>query len=309
MQALTSRAEKNRKRISKRKGKLQPEEKNHESFDAVKTYFAAIKRFKLLTADEEKSLARKIAKGDMGSRNKMVEANLRLVVNIAKKYQNRGLPLQDLIEEGNTGLIKAAERFKANRGCRFSTYATYWIRQAIERALANQANAVRLPIHVITDISKFDKATRALHSSKGEVTVENISEKTGFSARYVKRIAAIKARGRHISLDETHSDSDDDTLLGRIEDQRYNTEDLATSNENKEMIKELFDGLNSREREILEMRFGMNNECGDGMSLEKIGKELGITRERIRQIEEKSLNKLRKVFEISRDNHLSHFVA
>ncbi|MBI2400360.1 MAG: sigma-70 family RNA polymerase sigma factor, partial [Deltaproteobacteria bacterium] len=131
-----------------------------QALDSINIYFREIKKYKLLKAEDEIELAKKIAKGDMDARNKMIEANLRLVVNISKRYMNRGLPFQDLIDEGNIGLIKAVERFKATMGCRFSTYATYWIRQTVERALANKGSMIRLPIHIVTDMSKMERAAR-----------------------------------------------------------------------------------------------------------------------------------------------------
>ena len=165
------------------------------STDSVKSYFNSIKRFHLLTSREEKLLAKKISKGDQEARRRMIEANLRLVVNIAKKYMNRGFPLPDLIEEGNIGLIKSVERFRASKGCKFSTYATYWIKQSIERAIANQGNVVRLPIHVTADISKLSRATRELMMALSrEPDFSELAERTGFSGRYVKKLDLISKK-------------------------------------------------------------------------------------------------------------------
>ncbi|MBI2412587.1 MAG: sigma-70 family RNA polymerase sigma factor [Deltaproteobacteria bacterium] len=220
--------------------------------DSVKVYFSGIKKFALLTSDEEKYLARKIAKGDNDSRRQMIEANLRLVVNIAKRYLNRGLPLQDLIEEGNIGLIKSVERFKATKGCKFSTYATYWIKQAIERAIANQSSIVRLPIHVTADISRLTRASR-----------------------------------------ET-----DQSLLDRLEDDRFPAPmDIIDESRRQERINGWLGMLDDNERTIIRLRFGLDED--DPQTLESIGRSFGVTRERVRQIEVKALDKLKRIIKQS----------
>ena len=166
---------------------------------------------------EERVLAGKIARGDIHARSRMIEANLRLVINIAKRYLNRGLSLSDLIEEGNIGLIKSVERFKAQKGCKFSTYATYWIRQSIDRAIANQANTVRLPIHITTDLSKVTRAERDLQSKlERDPSLAEISDKTGLSGRYVKKLTSISKKV--YSLESTRNGDEEMTLLDRLED-------------------------------------------------------------------------------------------
>lgn len=261
--------------------------------DSVKVYFSGIKKFTLLTSDDEKRLARRIAKGDKEARKQMIEANLRLVVNIAKRYLNRGLPLQDLIEEGNIGLIKSVERFKATKGCKFSTYATYWIKQAIERAIANQSSIVRLPIHVTADISRLTRATRELSRTlKREPSIGELSEKTGLSGRYVKKLNTISKKS--YSLEATFPDDTDQSLLDRLEDDKFPTPmELIDESRRTDRINGWLGMLDENERTILRLRFGLDED--EPQTLEAIGKSFGVTRERVRQIEVKALDKLKKM--------------
>lgn len=263
--------------------------------DTVNVYFSGIKKFDLLTADEEKMLAKSIARGDMDARKRMIESNLRLVVNIAKRYMNRGLPLSDLIEEGNIGLIKSVERFKSTKGCRFSTYATYWIRQAIDRAVANQANTVRLPIHVTNDLAKLTKASRELFSElEREPNIQELSEKTGLSGRYVKKLSTISKKS--YSLEATRSDDFDQSLLDLIEDDSFPAPmDFLDKEAQTVKIKEWLGMLDNNEAEILKLRYGFNE--AEPQTLDSIGKRFGVTRERVRQIEVKALYKLKKIIE------------
>ncbi len=265
--------------------------------DPLKSYFNGIRKYPLLTPEEEKSLAIKIAGGDRGSRKKMIESNLRLVVNIAKRYINRGFPLQDMIEEGNIGLIKSVERFKASKGCKFSTYATYWIRQSIERAIANQSNAVRLPIHITADIAKVTRAARDLTGALNrEPTPEEISERTGLSGRYVKKLDTINKKS--YSLEALLPDGSEQTLLDRIEDINCQTPmeiiDLARR---IDKINSWLERLEDNERSIIKLRFGLDNTRPE--TLEVIGKSLGVTRERVRQIEVRALNSLKEIIKTS----------
>ncbi|MDO8427076.1 MAG: sigma-70 family RNA polymerase sigma factor [Deltaproteobacteria bacterium] len=261
--------------------------------DSVKVYFSGIKRFNLLTSDEEKYLARRIARGDAVSRRKMIEANLRLVVNIAKRYLNRGLPLQDLIEEGNIGLIKAVERFKATKGCKFCTYATYWIRHAVERSIANQSSIVRLPIHVTADLSRLTRANRELtRSLKREPSLGELSEKTGLSGRYVKKLNTISKKS--YSLEASFPDDTDQSLLDRLEDDRFPTPmELIDESRRVERINGWLGMLDDNERTIIRLRFGLDED--EPKTLESIGRSFGVTRERVRQIEVKALDKLKKI--------------
>jgi len=261
--------------------------------DSINIYFREIKRFKLLKADEEKALAKRVAKGDGEARRQMIEANLRLVVNIAKRYVNRGLPLQDLIDEGNIGLIKAVERFKATMGCRFSTYATYWIRQTVERALANKGSMIRLPIHIVTDMSKMERAAREFRVlTNKEPSQTELSEKTGLSGRYVKKLELISKRT--LSLESTAHESSDQSLLESIEDDRTpQPMELIHEALVADRVSSWLGLLDENERKILTLRFGIGDYTPK--TLEVIGRKFGVTRERVRQIEEKALGKLREI--------------
>jgi len=261
--------------------------------DSVKVYFKGIRKFPLLTPDEEKELAERIAAGDDAARDRMIESNLRLVINIAKRYLGRGLPFSDLIEEGNIGLIKSVERFKAAKGCKFSTYATYWIRQAVERAIANQACMVRLPIHVSADISKITRAAKEFRrTSKKEPSVEDLSEKTGLSGRYVKKLSTISKKS--YSLEAGFPDDTDQTLLDRLVDDRFAAPmEILAESRRVELIHDWLAELDENERCVLKLRFGLDDDSPH--TLESIGRSFGVTRERVRQIESKALDKLKKL--------------
>lgn len=279
------------------------EAKEAAATDTVKVYFNNIRRYPLLTSREEKDLARRIARGDRAARRKMIEANLRLVVNIAKRYINRGFLLQDLIEEGNIGLIKSVERFKASKGCKFSTYATYWIRQAIERAIANQSNIIRLPIHVSADIAKIARVSREhmMRHSK-EPSVGELSEKTGLSGRYVKKLDLIARKS--LSLESVSSDGSEQSLLERLEDERFPAPaDLITEARRSNKVEAWLGLLDDNERTIIRDRFGLENDTP--RTLEAIGRTFGVTRERVRQIELKALQKLKRIIEES--EHVTSF--
>lgn len=263
------------------------------ALDSVKVYFGNIRKLPLLTPREEKDLSRRVARGDMEARKKMIECNLRLVVNIAKRYLNKGLPLQDLIEEGNIGLIKSVERFRGSKGCRFSTYATYWIKQAVERAITNQAGVVRLPIHVTADMARLTRATREFITFlKREPSLEELSQKTGLSGRYIKKLNSIGKK--FYSLDASLPDDADQSYLDRLEDEKSLTPmELIDDSRRSEKINTWLDMLDDNERTILKLRFGLDD---DGpRTLEDIGRSFGVTRERVRQIEVKALGKLRKM--------------
>ncbi len=263
------------------------------SNDTIRIYLGGIRKQPLLTPEEEKVLARRILKGDKAARERMIEANLRLVVNIAKRYMVRGLPLQDLIEEGNIGLIKAVEKFRPSKGCRFSTYATYWIRQAVERALVNQSKVVRLPIHVNADLQRLVKARRDLYAVLNrEPDINELANRMGMSGRYVKKLLFIDRKT--FSLESNISDEMDQSLLDVLEDERTPSPSALTEESNRsEQIHGWLNMLNETEREIIRQRFGIDGS--DPQTLEAIGETLGVTRERIRQIEVKSLEKLRSI--------------
>lgn len=267
-----------------------------ESFDdAIKIYLRDIQRTPLLTAELEKECARAIEKGDKAARNKMIESNLRLVVKIAKRYINRGLPFLDLIEEGNLGLIKAVERFSLAKECRFSTYATWWIRQSIERALVNQSRTIRLPVHVSDDINRMLKNVRLLSQSlQREPSVQEIADAMNAKVPYVHRLMTLLRRT--CSIETPIGEGNDYFLIDTIEDVTMVSPSELLENVNRyEMISEHFDSLTENEQKILTLRFGLDDK--EPQTLDVIGQSFGVTRERIRQIEAKALEKLRKTSE------------
>ena len=266
---------------------------DYEDFamDAIKLYLKDIQKTNLLTADEEKALARRIDDGDMAARDKMIESNLRLVVKIAKRYMNRGLPFLDLIEEGNLGLIKAVERFKISKECRFSTYATWWIRQSIERALVNQSRTIRLPVHVSDDINKLIKITRELvRDLNREPQVKEVADVMGVEPAYVRRLMVLLKKT--YSIEHPMGENNDYSLIDTIEDTSVvNPLELAEWLNKFHIITDMLATLNDNEKEIIALRFGLDDR--DPQTLDTIGRQFGVTRERIRQIEAKSLEKLR----------------
>lgn len=275
-------------------GKLPLEEL--ESYDdAIKIYLRDIQRTPLLNAESEKELARKIEKGDKAARDKMIESNLRLVVKIAKRYINRGLPFLDLIEEGNLGLIKAVERFSLAKECRFSTYATWWIRQAIERSLVNQSRTIRLPVHVSDDINRMLKATRSLSQTlQREPSVQEVADAMKAKVAYTRRLMTLLRRT--CSMETPIGDGHDYFLIDTIEDSSIvSPSELLENVDRYDMISCFFDELSESEQKILTLRFGLDDN--EPQTLDTIGQSFGVTRERIRQIESKCLEKLRKLSE------------
>ncbi len=263
--------------------------------DAIKLYLREIQKTKLLSADEEKELAQRIAKGEKAARDRMIESNLRLVVKIAKRYINRGLPFLDLIEEGNMGLIKAVERFKLSKECRFSTYATWWIRQSIERALVNQSRTIRLPVHVSDDINKMLRVTRELvQKMNREPTVKEVAAEMGVNTAYVRRLLVLLKKT--YSIERPMGENNDYYLIDTIEDTSTVSPAELVEDVNKyELISAWFETLSESEKKILTLRFGLDDK--EPQTLDTIGRTFGVTRERIRQIETKSLEKLRKMVE------------
>ena len=263
--------------------------------DAIKLYLREIQKTKLLSADEEKELAARIAKGEKAARDKMIESNLRLVVKIAKRYINRGLPFLDLIEEGNMGLIKAVERFKLSKECRFSTYATWWIRQSIERALVNQSRTIRLPVHVSDDINKMLRVTRDLgREMNREPSIKEVSIGMETSIPYVRRLMVLIKKT--YSIDRMMGENSDYSLSDSIEDtSTVSPVELLENLNSYELIAEWFATLTDSEQKILTLRFGLDDK--EPQTLDTIGRSFGVTRERIRQIESKSLEKLRRLLE------------
>jgi RNA polymerase primary sigma factor len=260
--------------------------------DAIKINLRDIQRTPLLTAESEKELARKVAKGDKNARNTMIESNLRLVVKIAKRYINRGLPFLDLIEEGNLGLIKAVERFNLDKECRFSTYATWWIRQSIERSLVNQSRTIRLPVHISDDISRMLRIIRGLSQKmQRDPEADEIAAAMNSKVAHVRRLMTLLRRT--CSMETPIGDGNDFSLIDTIEDNSVVSPSLQLENVScYEQVSFHFEVLTEIEQKILALRFGLNDN--DPQTLDTIGQQFGVTRERIRQIESKALEKLRK---------------
>ena len=259
--------------------------------DPVRMYLKEIGQVKLLSAEEEVELAKRVAEGDQKAKNKLTEANLRLVVSIAKKYSGRGLHILDLIQEGNTGLIRAVDKFDWTKGNKFSTYATWWIRQAITRAIADQARTIRVPVHMVEVINKATRCNRKLVQELGrEPTVEEIAAELNLPVE--KIIEANRTAADTLSLDTPVGDEEDTSIGSFVEDERTPGPADATSNALlAEALKEILDTLTEREADVLRMRFGMYD--GRTHTLEEVGQIFGVTRERIRQIENKAIRKLR----------------
>ena len=259
--------------------------------DPVRMYLKEIGQVKLLSAEEEVELAKRVSEGDQAAKNKLTEANLRLVVSIAKKYSGRGLHILDLIQEGNTGLIRAVDKFDWTKGNKFSTYATWWIRQAITRAIADQARTIRVPVHMVEVINKATRCNRTLVQELGrEPTMEEIAAELGLPVE--KIIEANRTAADTLSLDTPVGDEEDTSIGSFVEDERTPGPADATSNALlAEALKEILGTLTEREADVLRMRFGMYD--GRTHTLEEVGQIFGVTRERIRQIENKAIRKLR----------------
>jgi RNA polymerase primary sigma factor len=260
--------------------------------DSIRLYLCEIGKVPLLNAKEEIDLARAITKGDQVAKQKLAEANLRLVVSIAKKYIGRGLSFLDLIQEGNIGLFRAVEKFDPNRGFKFSTYATWWIRQAITRAIADQARTIRIPVHMVETINKLTHAQRRLVQELGrEPLVEELAAEMDMEVKKVRHI--MKISQDIVSLEAPVGTEEDSKLGDFIEDDDALSPSDATNRQIiKENIHEMLQYLSPRERKIIEMRFGLKD--GVGHTLEEVGHEFNVTRERIRQIEAKVLQKLKE---------------
>ena len=259
--------------------------------DPVRMYLKEIGQVRLLTADEEMELAKRVCEGDKAAKDKLMEANLRLVVSIAKKYSGRGLHILDLIQEGNTGLIRAVDKFDYTKGNKFSTYATWWIRQAITRAIADQARTIRVPVHMVEVINKATRCNRKLVQELGrEPTLEEIAAELNLPIE--KIIEANRTAADTLSLDMPVGDEEDTTIGSFVEDDNTPGPADATSNALlAEALAEILGTLTEREADVLKMRFGMYD--GRTHTLEEVGQIFGVTRERIRQIENKAIRKLR----------------
>ena len=258
--------------------------------DPVRMYLKEIGQIKLLSAEEEVELAKRVSEGDQEAKNKLTEANLRLVVSIAKKYSGRGLHILDLIQEGNTGLIRAVDKFDWTKGNKFSTYATWWIRQAITRAIADQARTIRVPVHMVEVINKATRCNRKLVQELGrEPTVEEIAAELNLPVE--KIIEANRTAADTLSLDTPVGDEEDTSIGSFVEERTPGPADATSNALLAEALKEILDTLTEREADVLRMRFGMYD--GRTHTLEEVGQIFGVTRERIRQIENKAIRKLR----------------
>ena len=268
------------------------------SLDSLRLYLRSIGRVDLLTAGQEVSLARRIERGDMLAKQQMIEANLRLVVSIAKGYLGRGLSFLDLIQEGSLGLIRAVEKFDYRRGYKFSTYATWWIRQAVTRAIADKARTIRIPVHMVEKLNKVVHVERQLVQEFGrEPTPEEIALELQWTAREVKDILRIAQLP--VSLEKPIGEEEDSELGDFVEDDTAESPfELASENLRRENVRRALDALPTREREVIEMRYGLSG--GKARTLEEVGRAFGVTRERIRQIENNTLKKLEGLPEAQR---------
>jgi RNA polymerase primary sigma factor len=268
------------------------------SLDSLRLYLRSIGRVDLLTADQEVSLARRIERGDMSAKQQMIEANLRLVVSIAKGYLGRGLSFLDLIQEGSLGLIRAVEKFDYRRGYKFSTYATWWIRQAVTRAIADKARTIRIPVHMVEKLNKVVHVERQLVQEFGrEPTPDEIAHELQWTTREVKDILRIAQLP--VSLEKPIGEEEDSELGDFVEDDTAESPfEQASENLRRENVQRALDALPPREREVIEMRYGLKGQ--KARTLEEVGRAFGVTRERIRQIENNTLKKLEGLPEAQR---------
>ena len=273
---------------------------NPQVKDTLNLYLKDVGKVELL-GDKEQEVARRCAEGDEEAKNLLITANLRLVINIAKKYVGRGMSLTDLIQEGNLGLIKAVDKFDYTKGFKFSTYATWWIRQAIERAIADKSRAIRIPVHMVETINKMNRVQHQLTQELGrDPTPEEISEKMNGVLTPEQIQDNLSLSLEPVSLEKSINDSDDTTLEDFIEDKDSETPtDYANSQSLKEQLYSSMKNLNEREQKVLHLRYGLDDN--QPRTLEEVGRELGVTRERIRQIEAKAIKKLRN------STHAEHF--
>jgi RNA polymerase primary sigma factor len=268
------------------------------SLDSLRLYLRSIGRVDLLTAEQEVTLAKRIERGDMNAKQQMIEANLRLVVSIAKNYLGRGLTFLDLIQEGSLGLIRAVEKFDYRRGYKFSTYATWWIRQAVTRAIADKARTIRIPVHMVEKLNKVVHVERSLVQEMGrEPSPDEIAKELEWTAREVKDI--LRMSQLPVSLEKPIGEDEDSSLGDFVEDETAESPfELASENLRRQNVRKALEALPEREREVMEMRFGLNGH--QARTLEEVGRAFGVTRERIRQIENNTLKKLESLPEAQR---------
>lgn len=271
------------------------------SDDSVRLYLREIGKIPLLKPDEELELAQRVVKGDKKAKDKMAEANMRLVVSIAKRYSGRGLDFLDLIQEGNTGLLRAVEKFDPDKGFKFSTYATWWIRQAITRAIADQARVIRIPVHMVETINKLLRTQRRMTQELNrEPTIEELAKELEMEPAKVEYVIKIKQDIHSLDAGVGRDGEDEDSVLGDfVEDEDMVSPDESAADQLlKEQVQSVLSTLSDREQKILKMRFGLDD--GKSHTLEEVGQEFSVTRERIRQIEAKALAKLRKHKDVKR---------
>jgi len=264
----------------------------NEELKVERLYMRELRKLPIISFEEEKAYAVKIAQGDPEARKKLIEANLRLVVKIARKYTNQGISILDLIEEGNIGLIRAVEKFDPARECRFSTYATWWIKQAVERSIANHSRTIRLPVHVSSRIHKISKLTSHYMEKEGrEPTIEELSRDTGLKTEFIRNLFSMIIKTYSL---ETLIDEEGKLTLEEVLADPFVEEPLSVLEHTKraEEVASWLDTLTTDEKKVITLRYGLDGE--EPQTLESIGKTFGVTRERIRQIEQKSLNKLRR---------------
>jgi RNA polymerase primary sigma factor len=268
-----------------------PEQKE-SGVDAIKYYLKDLRKYPLLTFEQEQELGRRVTRGDEAAKARMIESNLRLVVAMGKKYINRGLPFPDIIEEGNLGLIRAVEKFQPEKGFRFSTYATWWIRQAIERAIINQSRVIRLPIHISDDVNAYTRTSRRLTQElRREPTIKEVAKQLRWSIARVRDISEVVRET--YSLDMVIGDQEEDTLKDLVADQTVESPlNTMAQMDRQQRLDEWLSRLSTNERDVIEMRFGLKTD--EPETLKGIGSKYGITRERVRQIEKHALNKLKQ---------------
>ena len=285
----------NEEELSDEELAITPENVDAFADDSVRLYLREIGKIPLLSPEEEADLAQRIVKGDQAAKNKMVESNMRLVVSIAKRYGGRGLDFLDLIQEGNTGLLRAVEKFDPEKGFKFSTYATWWVRQAITRAIADQARTIRIPVHMVETINKVLRTTRKLTTELNrEPTNEEIAKALDMEPEKIDYVMRIKQDIASLDASVGKEGDDEDSVLGDFveDEERTSPEESASNQILKEQLSEIIATLTDREQKIIRLRFGIGG--GRPHTLEEVGAEFDVTRERIRQIEAKALNKLRK---------------
>ena len=273
--------------------------RNSESTDLLTNYFSSIRRFPLLNSEQETTIGKRAKAGDRSAIDLMITSNLRLVVKIAKNYRARGVPLLDLIEEGNLGLIHAVQKFEPEKGFRFSTYATWWIRQSIEQAIMCQSRLVRLPVHIIKDINVVIKARRELQEKDilHTVTISEIAEATGKDPETVRNLLSLLEGTTTLDMNiKSHDDDKEVSLLDIVPDTKVETPfEHVDKREIVEIVRQWFEGLPEKQQMVVLYRFGLNDE--EVLTLEEVGQKIGLTRERVRQIQSEVLKSLRKTFE------------